>query len=134
MSDYRIFWNAERNSLNIKSFTLNNCFSYRNFRLPMSALATVYGKCIAKIDFSIGYLMLQYCWCWHWKAKGGALFIHYLISIWTTCWWNLNEIVWSKVYKILSFLTINGSPFLTKHWYQFGKRFCDWYNCLMLNY
>ena len=34
-----------------------------------------------------------------------SLFIHYLVRIWITCWWNLNKIVWSKIYKILSFLT-----------------------------
>ena len=43
MIDYRNFWNTERSSLNINSVALiNNCFSYRNFRLPMSASATVY--------------------------------------------------------------------------------------------
>ena len=41
--DYRYFWNTERTSLNINSVAvINNCFSYRNFRLPMSASATVY--------------------------------------------------------------------------------------------
>ena len=54
VSDYRNFWNTERSSLNINSFTWNNCFSYRNFRLPMSALATIYSKCTAKIEFPIG--------------------------------------------------------------------------------
>ena len=28
-----------------------------------------------------------------------SLAIHYLISIWTTCWWNLNKIVWFELYK-----------------------------------
>ena len=66
---YRNFWNTERSSLNINSFTWNNCFSYRNFRLPMSALATIYSKCTAKIDFPTDYFMLPYCWCWHRKSK-----------------------------------------------------------------
>ena len=29
---------------------------------------------------------------------------YYLISIWTTCWWNLNKIVWSELYEIWIFL------------------------------
>ena len=33
-----------------------------------------------------------------------SLFIHYLIRIWTTCWWNLNNILWSEIYEILSIL------------------------------
>ena len=129
------FWNTERSSLNINSFALNNCFSYRNFRLPMSALATV-------------YVRQMYCknWFFDWVFMLGptillmrtlevwSLSVHCLTSIWTTCWWNLNKIVWSKVYKILSFLTKNGSPFLTKRLCHFGKHFCNGYNCLMLNY
>ena len=75
VSDYRNFWKTERSNLNINSFTWNNCFSYRNFRLPMSALATVYSKCTAKIDFLIGYFMLPYCWCWHWKSKVSSYII-----------------------------------------------------------
>ena len=137
MLDYRNFWNTERSSLNINSFALNNCFSYRNFRLPMSALATVYGKWTAKIDFSIGIYHVYvrpYTILLMLTLEVWSLSVHYLISIWTTCWWNLNKIVWSKLYRILSFLTKNGSPFLTKRWMPFGKHFCDGYNCLMLNY
>ena len=37
-----------------------------------------------------------------------SLSIHYLVSIWITCRWNLNKIVWSYLYKILSFLAKNG--------------------------
>ena len=33
------------------------------------------------------------------------MYIHYLISIWTTRWWNWSKIVWSEPYKILCFLT-----------------------------
>ena len=88
VSDYRNFWNTERSSLNVNSFTWNNCFSYRNFRLPMSALATMYGKCTAKLDFPIGYFMLPYCWCWHWKSKVSPYIIWYVFGphageIWT---------------------------------------------------
>ena len=34
-----------------------------------------------------------------------GLSIHYLISIWATCGWNLNKIIWFNYNKILSFLT-----------------------------
>ena len=40
-----------------------------------------------------------------------SLSIHYLISIQTTCWWNLNKIKWSEPYKIVHFLTKNGNHF-----------------------
>ena len=83
---------------------------WRDFQLPMSALATVARKSFnvkftAKIDFPIGHFMLPLLML---TLEVKSLSIHYLISIWTTCWWNLNEIVWSKIYKILSFLTKNG--------------------------
>ena len=42
-----------------------------------------------------------------------SLSIHYLISIWSRCWWNLNKIVWSAPYKIFCFLTENRYNFLT---------------------
>ena len=32
-----------------------------------------------------------------------TLFDTYLIGIWITCWGNLDQIVWSKMYKIFSF-------------------------------
>ena len=75
---------------------------WRDFRLPMSAVATVArksfnGKFTVKMNFQLG-MLFYHCWCWHWKSKS----LH-LISIWTTCWWNLNKIVWSELYKILSF-------------------------------
>ena len=78
---------------------------WRDFRLLMSALATVAGKSFkckftAKIDFPLGY---YHRWCF--TLEGLSLSIHYLISIRTTCWWNLNKIVWFKLYKIMSFLT-----------------------------
>ena len=74
----------------------------------MSALATVArksfnGKFTAKIDFRLGILG-YHCWCWH-NGSLQSLSIQYLISILTTCWWNLNKIVRSEPYKILCFLT-----------------------------
>ena len=125
VSDYRNFWSTERSSLNINSFTWNNCFSYRNFRLPMSALATIYSKCTAKIDFPIGYFMLPYCWCWHWKSKVSPYIIWYLDHMLVK--FEQNRMVQS----IQNFELFDQKLFtiLTKHWYHFGKRFCDWYNC-----
>ena len=70
------------------------------------------------------------------NADIGSLSIHYLISIWTTCWWNLNIIVWSKLHEFLTFWWKKSflKPVLTKRWRHFGRRFCDWNNCLLLNY
>ena len=103
-----------------KHFSRNVC---RDFRLPMSALATVAwksfnGKFAAKIDFPIGAFYVTIA-----DADVGSLSlsIHYLINIWSTYWWNLNKIVLSEPYKILK---------CSRH---FGRRFCDWNNCLMLN-
>ena len=36
-----------------------------------------------------------------------SLSIHSLKSIYTTCWWNFNKIVWSELHKTSSFLTKN---------------------------
>ena len=56
-----------------------------------------------------------------------SLSISYLISILTTCSWNLDKIVFSRLYKILSFLA---KPFLTKFWCHFERRYCNWNNSL----
>ena len=105
-----------------------------NFRLPMLASATVTresfnAKFTANIDVLIGYFMLYTIA----DADIGSLkFFHtFLDSICTTCWCNLNKVVWSKLHKILSFLTESGS-ILTKRWHYFGRLFCSWNNCLML--
>ena len=50
--------------------------------------------------FSFETLPCYSCKCWHWSL---SLSIHYLICIWTTCEWNLNEILWSKMHKMLIF-------------------------------
>ena len=89
---------------------------------PTSALAMVARKGLkckftAKIDFLIGYITLPLL------ILTLAVFnfsIHYLISIWTTCWWNFE--LFDK----------NGSPFLTKHWHYFGRPFVSWNNCLIV--
>ena len=92
----------------LSKYVSNNV--WRAFQLPMSALATVArksfkGKFTAKIDFPIGHFMLPLLML---TLEVKSLSIHYLISIWTTSWWNLNKIVWSEIYKMLSFLTKNG--------------------------
>ena len=86
---------------------------WRHFRLLMSALATVTWKsfngkftrknwfsdqvfCVAIADADIGSLESLH-----------TPYI-YFVSILTICWWNLNKIVWTKLHKILSFLTKNG--------------------------
>ena len=68
---------------------------WRDFRLSMSALAmvarkTFNGKFTAKIDFPIGHFKLPLLML---TFLLQSLCIHYLISIWTTCSWNLNNIV-----------------------------------------
>ena len=70
---------------------------WRYFRLLMSALAMVAGKVLAanllqKLIFRSG-ISCYHCW-----YDIESLSIIYLISIWTTCWWNLNKIVWSELY------------------------------------
>ena len=52
--------------------------------------------------------------------------IHYLISIWTIWWWNLNKIVWYEIIKILRFFA--------KCWRFFGRRSWNINICLMLKY
>ena len=69
----------------------------------MSALATVThksfnGKLTAKIDFPIGYTIAD-------ADIKRLKSLHYLVSICTTYWWNLNKIVWHEQHKILNFLT-----------------------------
>ena len=41
-----------------------------------------------------------HCYCWHWNFKVSP----YIIWFWITCWWNLNKVVWSKLYKISALL------------------------------
>ena len=99
------YYNLVQISLECDTTFLRNVS--RDFRLPMSALATVAGKSfnsklLQKLIFRSG-ILYNHCWCWHWKSKVSP--IHYLRSIWTTCWWNLKKIAWSELYKILSFLT-----------------------------
>ena len=89
----------------VQTFFLRNV--WRDFRLSMSALATVTrkssnSKFTVKIDFPIGHFMLPLLML---ILEDQSFSIHYLIGVWTTCWWNLNQVVWSKLYKILSFLT-----------------------------
>ena len=114
-SKFRVVWTIRlcSNFTSICTFLWN---VWRDFRLPMSAIATVArksfnGKFTAKIDFPIGHFMLPLLML---TLEVQSLFIHYLICIWSICWWNLNKIVWSEPCKILCFLTKNVQQFLTK--------------------
>ena len=91
----------------------------------MSALATVTRKRFhvnftAKIDSSIGHFMLPLLML---TLEVLSLSIYYLISIWTTCWQNLNKIVWSVPYKILCFLTKKWLTIFDKKLTPFWKTF-----------
>ena len=100
-SKFRIVWTIQF-CLNISSMWSKYLSNYvwRDFRLPMSALATVAGnsfngKFTAKIDFPIGCFILPLLML---TLEVLSLSIHYLVNVWTTCWWNLNKIVWSELY------------------------------------
>ena len=74
---------------------------WKDFRLSMLSLTTVAGKSsngkfTAKIDFPVRYFMLPLLML---ILEVYSLSIHYLINIWTTCWWNLNKIVWFELYQ-----------------------------------
>ena len=93
-----------------------NAYQIKNgeTRLAVLAFATVAwesfkGKFTAKIGFSIGYFRLPLLTL---TLEVWGLSIHYLISIWTTCWWNLDKNAWYKIYKILSFLAKKCLPLL----------------------
>ena len=75
----------------------------------MSALATVARKSFNGI-YSENWFSDRAFYVTIADAEIGSLkSLHTLFdSVWTTCWWNLNKIVWSEIYKILSFLAKNG--------------------------
>ena len=80
--------------------------AWRDFRLPMSALAAVVRKSFNrkitwKLDFLIGNFMLPVLML---TLEIVSLSIHYLISVWTTCCWNLKKKSYGSKYTILSFL------------------------------
>ena len=78
---------------------------WKKYRLPMSALVFSIGniKCV------IGKLI---------SARNFEL--HYLICVWTTCWWNMNRILWKL--------------FSTKLWSHLGRCSSSWINWWMLSY
>ena len=80
------------------------CGPKSNFRLPVSEFATVAqksfnGKFTAKV--LIGHFMLPL------QTSTLNLSIHCLISIWATCWGNINKIITYEIVNILNFLTKN---------------------------
>ena len=93
----------------------------RDFRLPVSAFETVARKSFNGLNFPIGHFMLPLLTL---ILKFYSLSVHHLISIWTTCWWNLNKREWYEIFKILSFF---GKC-------QFGRRFHSINICSMLKY
>ena len=133
LSDYHNFWNNERWSLLIHSLASFNCFTFKKTSSKMEP--TLYQKWFnikftAKIDVLIGCFMLPLLMM---KLEILSPSIHSLISICTTCWWN-----WMKLH----------CPNYTKFWVywqkmvnhfcqtltQFGRHFCSWNHCLMLNH
>ena len=98
---WTIWFCSNSTSMWYKHSLWNMC---RDFRLLMSLLATVAGEILTanllqKLIFRSG-ILCYHCWYWHWKSK--VSWIHYLINIWTTCWWNLNRPhageIWTKLY------------------------------------
>ena len=76
-------------------------------------------KFTAKIDFPIVHFMLPLLML---TLEVLSLSIHYLISILTTCWWNLNKIVWIEPYEICAFsqkVVNNFDKVLTTFWQMF---------------
>ena len=62
-----------------------------------------------------------------------SFYIHYLVSTWTTCWRNLNQIVWFEMYKIL--ISSKKSEFFKTIFDKTLTPFCifsAWNNCLMV--
>ena len=111
------------------SLSLSFFFVRRDFGIPMSAFATVTRESFSSklLQNLVGHFMLPLLML---TSEVGSLSIHYLISIWTTCWCNLNKIAWSKpTPNYTKFLC-----FLTNRWRPFGWRFCNWNNCMMLKY
>ena len=81
----------------------------RDLRLPMLVFATVaqkrfYAKRIAKVHFPIRHFMLPLLM----RDIGNFKVSPYIIDKYLDHihWWNLNKIVWSEIYKILSFLEV----------------------------
>ena len=90
--------NKNKTNKNIRSVCSNftsmwyKCFVkqnvWRDFRIPMSALATVKrksfnGQFTTKLNFPIGYFIWSLLKL---TSQVKSLLIHYLISIWTSCW------------------------------------------------
>ena len=89
----------------LNTYVSNNV--WRDLRLPEPAFATLPGKIVngkftAKNDFSSGHFILPLL------TLTLAVYLRYLISIWVTCWCNLNKIVYLEIYKSLSVYAKNG--------------------------
>ena len=101
---------------------------WTDFWLTVSAFATVARKSFngqfAQNWFSDRTSHLYYHYLhWHWKHL--SLSKHYLISIWPSCWWNSNEIVWYEAKNRFLPQIWNRTKFL--HFFLF---FC--WNCIVI--
>ena len=78
---------------------------WRVFRLHMSVSVNIkcpIGKSIFVVNFPLKLLRVTVANA----DTGSQKTLHtFLLCIWSTCWTSLNQIVWSKMYKILSFWT-----------------------------
>ena len=106
---------------------------WRDFRLPISVLAMearkmFNGKLSAKIDFLIGHFYVYADTDIESLKSLHKLFDKYLDHMLMK--FEQNHIV----HTIQNFVLLdkNGLQFLTKCWRHFGRRSCDWNNCLML--
>ena len=111
----------------------NNVWRY--FRLPMSAIAIVAWKSFsckfsAKTKFPIWDFMLPLLML---TLEVLSLSMHYFIRIWTTCWWNLNKIILSKIYRMLIFLTKMVKHFWHYLWHYLCHHSCH-YLCHFWHY
>ena len=138
-SKFRVVWTIQfcSNCTSMWSKYLSNNV-WRDFRLPMSALATVLvrksfnGKFTAKIDFPIGYFILPLLMLtlevWNLKSLH-TLFDRYLDHMLVK--FEQNHMVWTiQNFELFDKkrLTIFDKV-LTSFW-----KTCDWNNSLMLNY
>ena len=100
---------------------------------PGSALATVAGescksKFTAKIDFPIGYCIIITIA----DADIASLkSLYTLISIWTI---HAGEFEQTRMVQTIQNFKLFDKKMVNHFWHHFGRSFCDWNNCLMLNF
>ena len=99
---WTIWFCSNFTSIWYKHFFLRNV--WRDFRLPMSALATVgivlMENLLQKWIFRAG-IWCYHCWCWHWKFKVSPYIIWQVFGPHAGVIWK--KIVWSETHKICAF-------------------------------